>query len=134
MCHIRISLLKRNNKSKYQRLKQIMSLQMGTRGTQVNNSIVTGCFKSMNLLLHFQINTTLFPIAWKILWTGEPGRLQSMGSQRVRHERLHFHFSLAIPSLLILALCFVHFKIIKSLSSKSLNYFNFLKRFLPLVV
>ena len=23
-------------------------------------------------------------IAWKILWTEEPGRLQSMGSQRVR--------------------------------------------------
>ena len=25
-------------------------------------------------------------IAWKILWTEEPGRLQSMGSQRVRHN------------------------------------------------
>ena len=25
-------------------------------------------------------------IAWKILWTEEPGRLQSMGSQRVRHD------------------------------------------------
>ena len=24
--------------------------------------------------------------AWRIPWTGEPGRLQSMGSQRVRHE------------------------------------------------
>jgi len=24
-------------------------------------------------------------IAWKIPWTEEPGRLQSMGSQRVRH-------------------------------------------------
>ena len=24
--------------------------------------------------------------AWKIPWTKEPGRLQSMGSQRVRHE------------------------------------------------
>ena len=29
-------------------------------------------------------------IAWKIPWTEEPGRLQSMGSQRVRHtERFH---------------------------------------------
>ena len=26
-------------------------------------------------------------IAWKILWTEEPGRLQSMGSQRVGHNR-----------------------------------------------
>ena len=25
-------------------------------------------------------------VAWKIPWTGEPGRLQSMGSQRVRHD------------------------------------------------
>jgi len=26
-------------------------------------------------------------LAWKILWTEEPGGLQSMGSQRVRHDR-----------------------------------------------
>ena len=25
-------------------------------------------------------------LAWKILWTEVPGRLQSMGSQRVRHD------------------------------------------------
>ena len=25
-------------------------------------------------------------LAWKIPWIGEPGRLQSMGSQRVRHD------------------------------------------------
>ena len=25
-------------------------------------------------------------LAWRILWTEEPGRLQSMGSQRVRHH------------------------------------------------
>ena len=25
-------------------------------------------------------------LAWKIPWTKEPGRLQSMGSQRVRHN------------------------------------------------
>ena len=29
---------------------------------------------------HFSI------IAWKISWTKEPGRLQSMGSQRVGHD------------------------------------------------
>ena len=32
-------------------------------------------------------------LAWKITWTEGPGRLQSMGSQRVRHnlvtENLH---------------------------------------------
>ena len=26
-------------------------------------------------------------LAWEIPWTEEPGRLQSMGSQRVRHNR-----------------------------------------------
>ena len=32
-------------------------------------------------------------LAWKIPWTEEPGRLQSMGSLRVgTAERLHFHF------------------------------------------
>ena len=35
-------------------------------------------------------------LAWKIPWAEEPGRLQSMGSQRVRHDwQLHFHFSLS---------------------------------------
>ena len=28
-------------------------------------------------------------IAWKIPWTEEPGRLQSIGSQIVKTERLH---------------------------------------------
>ena len=27
-------------------------------------------------------------LAWKIPWTEEPGRLQSMGSQRVGHDRV----------------------------------------------
>ena len=30
-------------------------------------------------------------IAWKTPWTEEPGRLQSMGSQRVRHDWGHAH-------------------------------------------
>ena len=32
-------------------------------------------------------------LAWRIPWTEEPGELQSMGSQRVRHDwATHFHF------------------------------------------
>ena len=31
-------------------------------------------------------------LAWRILWTLEPGRLQSMGSQRVRHDCTHAAF------------------------------------------
>ena len=35
-------------------------------------------------------------LAWKIPWTEEPDRLQSMGSLRVgTTERLHFRFSLS---------------------------------------
>ena len=30
-------------------------------------------------------------LAWKILRTEEPGGLQSMGSQRIRHDREHTH-------------------------------------------
>ena len=30
-------------------------------------------------------------LAWKIPWTEEPGRLQSMGSQRVRHDFVTEH-------------------------------------------
>ena len=30
--------------------------------------------------------TPVFILAWRILWTEEPGGLQSMGSQRVRHD------------------------------------------------
>ena len=35
-------------------------------------------------------------LAWKIPWTEEPGRLQSVGSlESYTAERLHFHFSLS---------------------------------------
>ena len=36
-------------------------------------------------------------LAWRIPWTEEPGRLQSIGSLRVGQttEQLHFHFSLS---------------------------------------
>ena len=45
-------------------------------------------------------------IAWKIPWTEEPGRLQSMGSQRVGHDwatSLSFHFQCHLVSLLLSA-------------------------------
>ena len=30
-------------------------------------------------------------LAWRIPWTEEPDGLQSVGSQAVRHDRLHMH-------------------------------------------
>ena len=37
-------------------------------------------------LLEKEIATHSSILAWKIPWTQEPGGLQSMGSQRVRHD------------------------------------------------
>ena len=44
---------------------------------------------------HFSI------IAWRIPWTEEPGRLQSMGLQRVGYD-LHFYFHFRETSRLFL--------------------------------
>ena len=52
-------------------------------------------------------------LAWKIPWTEEPGRLQSMGSQRVRHdwvtEQVHMHLKQGFPDSTLgkLLLCFL---------------------------
>ena len=35
-------------------------------------------------------------LAWRILWTEEPGGLQSMGSQRVRHDWATNTFTLSL--------------------------------------
>ena len=37
-------------------------------------------------LLEKEMATHSSTLAWKIPWTEEPGRLQSMGSLRVRHD------------------------------------------------
>ena len=37
-------------------------------------------------LLEKEMATHSSILAWKIPWTEEPGRLKSMGSQRVRHD------------------------------------------------
>ena len=37
-------------------------------------------------LLEKETATHSSTLPWKILWTEEPGRLQSMGSQRVGHD------------------------------------------------
>ena len=37
-------------------------------------------------LLEKEMATHSSVLAWKISWTEEPGMLQSMGSQRVRHD------------------------------------------------
>ena len=52
------------------------------------------CFLSSALEKEMAIYSST--IAWKIPWTEKPGRLQPMGSQRVRHDwatSLSFHFT-----------------------------------------
>ena len=39
-------------------------------------------------------------LAWKITWTEEPGRLQSMGRKESdTTEQLHFHFDFFLPTI-----------------------------------
>ena len=45
-------------------------------------------------------------IAWRIPWTEEPGRLQSMGSQRVRHDWVTFYLRFSYNSLFCLCIYF----------------------------
>ena len=42
-------------------------------------------------------------LAWKIPWTEEPGRLQSLGSQRIEHDRACTHTDIYIYQKLILS-------------------------------
>ena len=81
-------------------------------------------------------------IAWKIPWPGGPGRLQSMGSQRVRHNwETSFHLPLllvligilerTIPSHPCLPLSsgpciyFLSYRLFCCYTFYCLNYFNF---------
>ena len=49
-------------------------------------------------LLEKEMATHSSTLAWKIPWTEEPGRLQSMGSLRVRHDS-YFTFNLYFHAL-----------------------------------
>ena len=40
-------------------------------------------------------------LVWRIPWIEEPGRLQSMGSQRVRHDRATNTFMWGLPSAVV---------------------------------
>ena len=48
--------------------------------TEKCNEVPSGAFSEKAMAPYSSI------LAWKIPWTEEPGRLQSMESQRVRHD------------------------------------------------
>ena len=58
-------------------------------------------------------------LAWKIPWTEEPGRLQTMGSQRFRHD---WASSLPFPSL-----PFIHFQVLWQKTGSSYYYYFYEK-------
>ena len=43
-------------------------------------------FLGLSRVLEKEMATHSSSVAWKIPWTEKPGRLQSMGSQRVGHD------------------------------------------------
>ena len=45
-----------------------------------------GCIPPSEDTLEKEMATHSSILAWRIPWTGEPGGLQSMGWQRVRHD------------------------------------------------
>ena len=44
--------------------------------------------KNLRVVLEKEMATHSSTLAWKIPWIEDPARLQSMGSQRVRHDRV----------------------------------------------
>ena len=64
-------------------------------------------------------------LAWRILWTEEPGRLQFMGLQRVRHNWATFtslHFRYHQPTLTIINPFFFQLKYVPFYSEANPKY------------
>ena len=66
----------------------------------MHNGVLFSHYKEWNAICSIMAEKTMALhssiLAWKIPWTEEPGKLQSMGSLRANTtERLHFHFSLS---------------------------------------
>ena len=55
-------------------------------GGDLTQSDLHGCPFMLRLMAGNQMETHFSTLAWKIPWTEEPGRLQSMGSRRVGHD------------------------------------------------
>ena len=49
-------------------------------------SLLTVFLSDFSTSLEKEVAIHSSTLAWRIPWTEEPGRLQSMGSQRVRHD------------------------------------------------
>ena len=77
----------------------IIALNVSGLNTQIKRQRLSNWVKNKSHLC-FTSEKAMAPhsstLAWKIPWMKEPGRLQSMGSLRVRHDWVtSFHFSLS---------------------------------------
>ena len=72
-----------------------MKLHLSVRGGLTGGTVVKNLLYWQETLaqslgwenpLEKEMATLSSILAWEILWTEEPGRLQSLGSQRVRHD------------------------------------------------
>ena len=80
--HMIISIVAEKAFDKIQHLFMIKTLQKaGTEGTYLN--IIKAIYEKPTEKAMAPHSSTL---AWKTPWTEEPGELQSMGWQRVRHD------------------------------------------------
>ena len=60
----------------------VKNLPANARDTRGAGSILSGSGRSPGA----GSGNSLHIVAWKITWTEKPGRLQTIGSQRVRHD------------------------------------------------
>ena len=73
-----------NNRSLISLIRSSLVAQMVKRLSTMRETWVRSLGREDPLEKEMAIHSST--IAWKIPWTEEPGRLQSMGSQRVRHD------------------------------------------------
>ena len=61
-------------------------MEKSTSDTNLTQNIIALKYMGFNGYLEKEMATHSSIHAWKIPWTEEPGGLQSMGLQRVRHD------------------------------------------------
>ena len=56
------------------------------KGNNLRSTLAACCQTAIIYIYEKEMATHSSILAWEIPWTEEPGGLQSMGSQRVRHD------------------------------------------------
>ena len=108
LCHIRSSVAGKVNVLQYQYLDQIwwdLYFWWLRDKESACNAGDAGLIPGSGRSLEEDKETHSSILAWRIPWTEEPGGLQSIGSQKVRHDlHTHTYFWSLMPSILITTL------------------------------